>query len=174
MRQVIQITGYKNSGKTTLISNVIPIFNSMNIKVAVIKHDVHGFESDIEDTDTYKLRQAGAVATAITSPWRTAIIEEKETPLQELIQHFKDDVGLIIVEGFKREPLPKMVMISNAGDMELMHKLNQVAAVVYHSISDMEKVKTLHAMAHDMGIPIFEAGDLQHIAQCMVKSSSKS
>lgn len=172
MKQIIQIVGYKNSGKTTLISNVIPILNNMNLRVAVIKHDVHGFESDIEDTDTYKLRQAGAVATAITSPWRTAIIEERETPLQELIQHF-EDLQLIIVEGFKKEPLPKMVMISGVGDMELVRKLDQVVAVVYHSISDIE-IKTLHKLVHDMEISIFEADDLQNIALCMLKSSSKS
>lgn len=171
-KQIIQIVGYKNSGKTTLISKVIPIFNDMNLKVAVIKHDLHGFESDIEDTDTYKLRQAGAVATAITSPWRTAIIEEKETPLQDLIQHF-EEVQLIIVEGFKREPLPKIVMISSVDGMDLVRKLDQVVAVVYHSISSIE-VKTLHNLAHDMEISIFEAGDLQNIAKYMLNSSSKS
>lgn len=129
MKPVIQICGYKNSGKTTLISGLLAILNQMNIRTAIIKHDLHGFEGDVEDTDTYRLRNAGAAATAITSPWRTAIVEEHESSLASLIDHFQS-YDLILVEGFKHEPHPKLVMVRHEEDMKLVSTLTHVAAVI--------------------------------------------
>lgn len=119
MAPIIQIVGYKNSGKTTLIARLVAMLHALNLRVAVIKHDVHGFEVDREGTDTYRHRQAGASAVAIVSPWRTAIVEERETPLADLIGHFQA-YDLIIVEGFKREPYPKIVLIRSAEDEHLL------------------------------------------------------
>ncbi|WP_068785661.1 molybdopterin-guanine dinucleotide biosynthesis protein B [Paenibacillus phocaensis] len=129
MAPVIQIVGYKNSGKTTLITRLIELFHGMNLRVAVIKHDLHGFEADRERTDSYRYRQAGAAGTAITSPWRTAIFEERETPLADLISRFAD-YDLILVEGFKQESYPKMVMLRSAEDEPLIRDLKQVCAVI--------------------------------------------
>ncbi|MGG6311115.1 molybdopterin-guanine dinucleotide biosynthesis protein B [Paenibacillus macerans] len=129
MAPVIQFVGYKNSGKTTLIGRLLELFNGMNIRVAVIKHDLHGFDADREGTDSFRHRQAGAAAAAVTSPWRTAIIEERETPLEDLIRHFAD-YDLILVEGFKQEPYPKMVLLRSAEDESLIRELQQVCAVV--------------------------------------------
>lgn len=129
MTPVVQIVGYKNSGKTTLITRLVKIFNGMSLRVAVIKHDLHGFEADREGTDSFRFREAGAAAAAITSPWRTAIFEERETPLAKLIEQF-DRYDLILVEGFKREAYPKMVLLRSAEDEPLIQDLQQVFAVV--------------------------------------------
>jgi len=126
---VLQIVGYKNSGKTTLITRLAKLFNGMNLRVAVIKHDLHGFDADREGTDSFRHREAGAAAAAITSPWRTAIFEERETPLSELINHFAG-YDLILVEGFKQEPYPKMVLLRSTEDEPLIHELKQVCAIV--------------------------------------------
>ena len=57
---LIAVSGVKNSGKTTLIQKVIPKLNENGLKVATIKHDGHDFEADVEGTDTYKHKKAGA------------------------------------------------------------------------------------------------------------------
>lgn len=126
---VIQIVGYKNSGKTTLIGKLLESFKAMNLQVAVIKHDAHGFEMDREGTDTYSHHQHGAAAIAITSPYRTAVIEEQATPLVQLIERFKC-YDLILVEGFKREAYPKIVLLRGREDLSLLQELSQVRAYV--------------------------------------------
>jgi len=137
---VIQIVGYKDSGKTTLIGRLLPLFSSMNLRVAVIKHDAHGFEIDHSGTDTYAYRQHGAVAIAITSPDRTALIEEQETSLKELIERF-GGYDLILVEGHKQEAFPKIVMLRSGEDRILLQELNQVKACVVRETETVENEK---------------------------------
>ena len=67
MPYLFAISGYKHTGKTTLITKLIPILNKKGYKVAVIKHDGHDFEGDVPGTDTYKHFQAGAYGTAVFS-----------------------------------------------------------------------------------------------------------
>lgn len=59
-QKIIAISGVKNSGKTTLITNLIPLLKEKGIKIATIKHDGHDFDPDVEGTDSYRHRKAGA------------------------------------------------------------------------------------------------------------------
>lgn len=132
MKRIFQITGYKNSGKTTLIEGLLPIFLNMKLKTCVIKHDVHGFEADPEGTDTNRFRQAGAAATVITSPWRTSLVMEEETPLPELVSRFEEDgsYDLILIEGFKREHYPKVVLLRSIEDIVLLDELTHIKGIL--------------------------------------------
>jgi len=157
---VIQIVGYKNSGKTTLIRRLLRVFSNMNLRVAVIKHDVHGFEMDHEGTDSYAYRGHGASAIAITSPYRTALIEEQETSLKKLIERF-DSYDLIMVEGFKHESFLKIVMLRNGEDRILLQELNQVKACVTRD-KETAACEMLQAEGEEQGgIP---AAPLAHFA----------
>lgn len=155
MAPVLQIVGYKNSGKTTLITRLAELFNGMNLRVAVIKHDLHGFDADREGTDSFRHREAGAAAAAITSPWRTAIFEERETPLAELIEHFAG-YDLILVEGFKQEIYPKMVMLRSAEDEPLIRELSQVCAIIQ---------KEADLPANEAGPRRFQRDEIEQIAE---------
>ncbi|MCD8364508.1 MAG: molybdopterin-guanine dinucleotide biosynthesis protein B [Clostridiales bacterium] len=73
--RVFVISGVKNSGKTTLITKLIPIFRQMGWQVATIKHDGHGFDPDVPGTDSYRHRAAGACGTAIYSDDLTMVIK---------------------------------------------------------------------------------------------------
>ncbi|MNZ96569.1 Molybdopterin-guanine dinucleotide biosynthesis adapter protein [compost metagenome] len=167
-QKIIQIVGYKNSGKTTLISRLIPILNDLNYKIAVIKHDVHGFDSDVEGTDTYKLRQAGALATAITSPWRTAIMEERETSVQSLVDYFRE-YDLVILEGFKQEEYPKLVLVTSTEDMQLVRELNQVIGIVYRGLNDKERDLVL-ALSIEERLQLFEVKQDREIVSFLIGS----
>ncbi|QWU13982.1 molybdopterin-guanine dinucleotide biosynthesis protein B [Paenibacillus sophorae] len=124
---VCQVVGYKNSGKTTLICELIQLLQSKGCSVAVIKHDVHGFETDRPGTDTWRQREAGARAVAITGTEQSFIFESRSRELAELIKAFMH-YDYVLVEGFKEEPYPKIVLIRNAADLELTARLPGVAA----------------------------------------------
>jgi molybdopterin-guanine dinucleotide biosynthesis protein B len=126
--KVFQIVGYKNTGKTTLICRLIEMLAGKGIRVGVVKHDAHDFDMDHLGTDTWKHRKAGAKTVAITSEHRTAIIREKSTPLYELISQF-NDVDVILVEGYKFENFPKILIIRTEKDIELMDQIQNVKAV---------------------------------------------
>lgn len=125
---VCQIVGYKNSGKTTLICALIPLLKQKGCSVAVIKHDAHDYDMDHPGTDTWKQRQAGAAAIAITSGKRTSIIEERSTSLSRLIADFSG-YDYVLVEGFKQEAYPKIVLLHNDEDLTLLKQASNITAV---------------------------------------------
>ena len=109
-RLIFAISGYKNSGKTTLIENLIPILTGYGYKVATIKHDAHDFEPDVPGTDTYRHRKAGALGTAIFSGhrWRIERDAKEKISVKELIKAFPD-ADIVLLEGFKNSEYPKYV-----------------------------------------------------------------
>lgn len=124
---VIQIVGYKNAGKTTLVTSLLPLWAAAGKRVAVIKHDAHHFQMDHEGTDTFAHTEAGAAAVAITSPSRTAILSQQSTSLDELIQQLAQTgnppYDLIVVEGFKMESYPKVVIVADESGLELLEQV---------------------------------------------------
>lgn len=101
------ICGYKNSGKTTLITKLIPILKKKGYRVATIKHDGHDFESDVPGTDTWKHKEAGAYASGIFSGSRFMISKECEDADIEMLAAFFPEADVILLEGFKNSELPK-------------------------------------------------------------------
>ncbi|GGE01573.1 molybdopterin-guanine dinucleotide biosynthesis protein B [Paenibacillus nasutitermitis] len=127
---VLQIVGYKNSGKTTLITALIPRFKELGFRVGTIKHDAHDFSIDRPGTDSWKHQQAGADITAISSPWRTAVMSNSPEPLSRLLAGM-EHVDLVLVEGFKHESHRKLVLLREAGDLPLLSELNFVAGAAW-------------------------------------------
>jgi len=123
---VMQIVGYKNSGKTTLIAALIPLFKERGFRVGTVKHDAHDFSIDIPGTDSWKHQQAGADVTAISSPWRTAVMRNAPEPLERLLAGM-DHVDVVLVEGFKHESHRKLLLLREAGDLNLLSELDSVA-----------------------------------------------
>ena len=106
-----------NSGKTTLINQLIPALRARNIRVSVIKHAHHHFDIDHPGKDSYEIREAGAVQTLVASGKRWALITEMqrtpnppdEADLKSLIELINPDYAdLILVEGFKNAAIPKI------------------------------------------------------------------
>jgi molybdopterin-guanine dinucleotide biosynthesis protein B len=108
---VIAIVGWKNSGKTTLVTKLIAEFVTRGVRVASLKHAHHIFEIDHPGTDSFRHRQAGASAVAVVSARRVALvreIEEREEPTFDEILAQLGPADLVIVEGYKSLPLPKI------------------------------------------------------------------
>ena len=110
MVPVVSVVGKSDSGKTTLIEKLIPILKHRGYRVATVKHDVHGFEMDREGKDTYRHFHSGADAVLISSPKKMALIkrDERQPGLDELVEHFYQDMDIVITEGFKRLGKPKI------------------------------------------------------------------
>ena len=108
---LIGIAGWKNSGKTTLVTKLVAELTRRGLSVATIKHAHHAFQIDDGETDSARHRRAGASQVAIVSPTRWALVRElngaPEPKLEEIIAGLAP-CDLIIVEGYKRAPIPKI------------------------------------------------------------------
>jgi len=109
--RVIGLAGWSGAGKTTLMTRVIPVLVARGLRVSTVKHAHHGFDVDIPGKDSHVHRQAGASEVFVTSARRWAHIHElrgePEPSLQDIFPRMTP-VDLLIVEGFKREPHPKL------------------------------------------------------------------
>lgn len=105
-QNIIGITGWKNSGKTTLTEKLVAELVRRGFRIATVKHAHHEFDIDHEGRDSYRHRKAGASEVAIVSSRRWALIHElegeSEPPLQEVLARLSP-CDLVIVEGYKRE-----------------------------------------------------------------------
>lgn len=105
------IAGYSGSGKTTLIERLIPRLRARGLTVSVIKHAHHGFDIDKPGKDSYRHREAGASEVMLTGNARWALLHElrgaPEPTLDAYLSRFSP-CDLVLVEGFKHEPVPKL------------------------------------------------------------------
>ncbi len=150
---VFQIVGYSNSGKTTLLTKLVSKLEEKGIRVGVVKHDGgHDFEWDQPGKDTYRFREAGASIVAIQSATKTGIIEHKPVPLRQLVKRMGEaGADIVLVEGFKREEYPKLVIIREETDVELLGQLVAVEAV-----ASWRPFEHLH-------LPVFSVDDVEGI-----------
>ena len=110
---VLGFCAYSGTGKTTLLKQLIPELNRRGLRLAVLKHAHHNFDVDIPGKDSYEMRKAGARQMLVASHVRWALMTEDEVAgdpdLIHLLQQLEaDKADLVLVEGFKKLPLPKI------------------------------------------------------------------
>lgn len=131
--KVFGIAGYSGSGKTTLIEKLLPELTRRGLRVSVIKHAHHGFDIDRPGKDSYRQRAAGASEVMITSGQRWALLHElRDDPEPSLAVYLArfSPCDLVLVEGFKNEPIPKLEVHRAAnGKAPLFPDNPQVVAV---------------------------------------------
>jgi molybdopterin-guanine dinucleotide biosynthesis protein B len=105
---VFGVTGWKDSGKTTLVERLIAEFVRRGWRIATVKHAHHAVEIDRPGTDSFRHRAAGATEVALVGGKRYAIMREvAEPPLSEVLVRLSP-CDLVLIEGYKREPHPKI------------------------------------------------------------------
>jgi molybdopterin-guanine dinucleotide biosynthesis protein B len=116
--RVFGFAGFSGSGKTTLIEKLIPCLTGRGLRVSLIKHAHHGFDVDRPGKDSWRHREAGCSEVLVTSSKRWALMHElrgaAEPSLDDLVSRLSP-CDLVLVEGFKREPIPKLE-VYRAGD----------------------------------------------------------
>ena len=107
---VLCFVGRKNSGKTTLMEEVIAGLTAAGYRVAAVKHDAHRFEIDHPGKDSYRFSAAGAATTVISSPEKTAVVlhDREEIPLESILSRFVEGVDIVLAEGYKASRFPKI------------------------------------------------------------------
>ena len=113
-KNLFGIIGWKNAGKTTLVVRLVEHFTAQGIKVATVKHAHHDFDIDHPGKDSFKHREAGASQVVIASDQRIAMLRENREPTPPTLEdtlRWVEPCDLILVEGFKRHPHPKIEVI---------------------------------------------------------------
>jgi molybdopterin-guanine dinucleotide biosynthesis protein B len=109
--KIFGFAGWSGSGKTTLIEKLIPRFVGTGLRVSLIKHAHHTFDVDQPGKDSYRHRHAGASEVLVTSSRRWVLMHElrgaHEPPFEEQVKRLSP-CDLLLVEGFKHAPIPKL------------------------------------------------------------------
>jgi molybdopterin-guanine dinucleotide biosynthesis adapter protein len=156
-QRIFGITGWKNSGKTTLTCKLVEEFTRRGFRVATLKHAHHLFDVDQEGTDSHRHRKAGAAEVAIVSGNRWALMhelgEQGEPSMQDMLARLSP-CDLVLIEGYKREDHPKI-------------EVRRKAALDQSPLPDTGASIRAIAADHDIAeahVPVFSLDDINGIA----------
>lgn len=158
------ITGWKNSGKTTLTVKLVTELTRRGWKVSTIKHAHHDFDIDKEGTDSYRHRKAGAGEVAIVSGRRWALMHEltnEDEPSLTTIVERLSPCDLILIEGYKREGHKKIETRrheSRSGERLTAGDPTIVAVASDHALSDET-------------VPVFDLDDVNGLADMIERET---
>ena len=110
MPPVLALIGKPNCGKTTLIEKLIPALAEKGVRVGTIKHHHGDIRMDTPGKDTWRHKQAGAQVVLLSSPVGIGLIQDTagDTPVEDLVSRYFQEVDLVIAEGYKWSTLPKI------------------------------------------------------------------
>ena len=159
--QILGIAGWQNSGKTTLLKNLILNFAKKGLTVSTVKHAHHSFDIDKPGKDSYEHRQSGAQEVLISSKHRWALIHEQgnqtEPNLDELLSKLKP-VDLVLVEGFKKENHTKLEVHRDKLGKELICQTDPKICMVASDIK-----------LSGLNVPVFNINDYDAISDFIIE-----
>ena len=148
-KPVLGFAAFSGTGKTTLLEKLIPLLTAQNIRIGMVKHAHHEFDIDKPGKDSYRLRKAGAGQILIASSQRQALMTEnvtlEEPRLDKLISRLDlDNIDLVLVEGFKHVPFPKIELHRKALGKKLLHPGDpDIIAVASDHLTDCGELPAL-------------------------------
>jgi molybdopterin-guanine dinucleotide biosynthesis protein B len=152
--KLLGLIGWSGSGKTHLLTRLLPAFIARGLSVSTVKHAHHGFDLDQPGKDSFQHREAGAREVLIASGKRWAIMHEvtgQEPDLATLVTRLAP-VDLVLVEGFKASPHPKIeVCRPSLGHPPFWPGRQDVVAVAADSVVDAGN------------LPVFDLADAEGI-----------
>jgi molybdopterin-guanine dinucleotide biosynthesis protein B len=159
--RIIGLAGWSGSGKTTLITKVIPRLIARGLTVSTLKHAHHGFDLDQPGKDSFFHRAAGATEVVISSAKRFAILHElrgePEWDLPELVAKVSP-VNLVLVEGYKRDPFPKLEVHRAANGKPLIQPDDPHVVAIAADVA-----------LPDAQVPVVDLNDIEAIADLLLK-----
>lgn len=157
---MIGFAAWSGTGKTTLLKKLLPLLRKRGLRVGVVKHAHHDFDIDVPGKDSYELRKAGATHVLVGSRKRWALVVEaglEEDPsLATLLSHLAtDDIDLILVEGLKRERIPKIEL----------HRPSLGKPLLCRSDANIVAVATDSPVSTPRPLPLLDLNNPQQIAE---------
>lgn len=113
MIPIYSFVAWSGTGKTTYLERLIPALKGLGLRVAAVKHDAHEFEIDHRGKDSWRLTHAGAEVTAVVSGTQAAFMEARTLDMEAVLDRIRD-VDLILTEGYKQGPWPKIALVRAA------------------------------------------------------------
>ncbi len=159
MPPVLALIGKPNCGKTTLIEKLIPALADKGVRVGTIKHHHGEIQMDTPGKDTWRHKQAGAQVVLLSSPVGIGLIQDTvaDTPVEDLVSRYFQEVDLVIAEGYKWSTLPKIEVFRSTVYDEPMQ----------------EPGETLIAMVSDVairqGLPWFKNDDIGSLVEFILE-----
>lgn len=163
-RRVFGITGWKNSGKTTLTEGLVSELTRRGWRVSTIKHAHHDFDIDQAGTDSFRHRQAGASEVAIVSGRRWALMHElrgEDEPSLQTVLSRLEPCDLVLVEGYKREGHRKI---------ETRRRHARDTSPLSNGDPNILAVASDHPLPEEV-LPVFDLDDVTSIADFIEKST---
>jgi molybdopterin-guanine dinucleotide biosynthesis protein MobB len=164
---VIGVVGWKNSGKTRLVVDLVSEFKARNLSVSTVKHAHHGFDIDQPGKDSFQHREAGAGEVMIASSQRWALISEhglgERPPLNELVAQMAP-ADVILAEGFKADPHPKLEICRDRSSPLIAREDRSIFAVVSPD----------PATVADCPCPVLARQELSAIADLLLRQISNA
>ena len=143
------IVGRKDAGKTTMVVRLVRRLTAGGLRVATVKHAHHGLQVDREGTDSWKHREAGASEVAVVGSGRWAVMHElrgeAEPTLDAMIARMSP-CDLVLVEGFKPEPHPKLELRRGGDPLDASACPNVVAVAEPGGALDPDDVEAVAAI----------------------------
>ncbi len=157
MREIptVAFAGWSGAGKTTLIERLVQRLKASGLRVAVIKRDAHRFEIDRKGKDSWRFSQAGADITVLSSREKTALVERGELTFAQTAALIRD-VDLVLVEGYKQEPLTQIGICRRASGKGFPDTLDHYVALV----TDME--------VGNVDVPCFGLDDISGVTEFLL------
>ncbi len=158
--KIFGLAGWSGAGKTSLMVRLLPELVARGITVSTMKHAHHAFDVDQPGKDSYEHRRAGATEVLVTSEKRWALMHElrgaPEPTLDEQLRRLSP-CDLVLVEGHKRHPIPKLEIWRKENGKPLLHP------------EDGHIVALAADSRHDTRLPQFDLGDYDGIARFVVE-----
>ncbi len=159
--RIFGIVGWKNNGKTTLVERLVAGFTAAGYRVSTVKHAHHEVDLDQPGKDSWRHREAGAREVVLATARRWAVIhelrEEPEPPLDALLARMTP-VDLVIVEGFKRFPHPKLEVHRRDRGTPLLAREDPTIIALAADVR-----------FHDLPLPQLELDDISGIMDFILK-----
>jgi molybdopterin-guanine dinucleotide biosynthesis protein B len=159
--RIIGLAGWSGSGKTTLVTRLIPHLTARGLRVSTLKHAHHGFDLDQPGKDSFMHRAAGATEVIVSSSRRFAILHElrgePEWDLPALVAKMSP-ADLVLVEGYKRDPFPKLEIHRAANGKPLIHPDDPHIIAIAADIP-----------LPDSKIPVVDLDDVGAIAELLIR-----
>jgi molybdopterin-guanine dinucleotide biosynthesis protein B len=152
MPVILSIVGKSGSGKTTLIEKLVPELKRRGMRIGTIKHSAHKIEMDKPGKDSWRHKQAGADTVMVVAPQTIAMVKSMPSANLDGLEKYFDDVDLVLTEGFKSGPMPKIEVFRQAAHAEPLCR------------GDYQLIAFVTDTATDLGVPAFGLNDVAQLA----------